>query len=221
MNACCPLLSEKSTFKDVLKALCQPAVHRVPMMGKATFKQELFGEKEKRPLERFLTQSDLLKFVADHLDDFGAAVDVTIDNKLGTRPVYCVSATSKTIDAFRELVNRKVTALGVIDDDGVLVGNVSVRDIRFIVKQNMGAELNSSLDDFATDIRKHNPDIPKDVIACVESDTVRSVITKLYNNRIHRLYIVDSEHKPLGVISLGDVFHYLLESLSPDNDKIL
>lgn len=213
MNSCHPLLSESTTFKDVMKALCKPGVHRVPMMGKAKLMQEILGQKEKRPLERFLTQSDLLHFVATHIDDFGSSVDKTIEGNLGTRPVFCVQATVKAIDAFRELVKHKVSALGVLDDDGILVGNISVRDIRHIVKHTPGAELNYPLDEFATQIRKSNPEIPKDIIACRETDTVRSIILKLDTNRIHRIYIVDAEQKPLGVISLGDIFQYLLNDL--------
>lgn len=213
MNACHPLLSETSTFKDVMRTLSTPGVHRVPMMGKAKFIQELFGKKEKRPLERFLTQSDLLHFVALHINDFGDVVDKPVGKKLGSRPVFTVSARVKVIEAFRELVKRKVSALGVIDDQGVLVGNISIRDIRYIVRHTPGTELNASLDSFATEVRQNHPEVPTDIIACRETDTLRTVITKLDSNHIHRIYIVDSKQKPLGVISLGDVFQHLLNNL--------
>jgi CBS domain-containing protein len=213
MNDCYPLLSESSTFKDVMKALSQPGVHRVPMTGKAKFRQEILGQKEKRPLERFFTQSDLLRFVASNLDSFGDIVDKSVGDRLGSRPVFCVSEGVKVIEAFRELVSRKVTALGVVDDKGLLIGNISVRDMRYVVKQTPGAELVAPLDEFYTQVRKANPEIPKDVIACKEDETVKSVIVKLDSNHIHRIYIIDDEQKPVGVISLGDIFQYLLDNL--------
>lgn len=205
MNVC-HLLPENSTFKDVVKALSQPGIHRVAMTGKT----RLFGGKSNR-LVRFLTQSDLLHFISANLKDF--AVDVSVGNRLGSQPVYCVSSTAKTIDAFREVINRKVSALGVLDNNGILVGNVSIRDLAHVARYTPSTDLQLPLGEFINQLKKKNLVLPRELIACLETDTVRTVIQQLDSNHIHRIYVVDANNKPLRVISLGDIFTFLLKSL--------
>jgi hypothetical protein len=53
----CHFLNSKATLKDVLKVLSLPGVHRVPMMGRGG----LLNQKSKRPLNRFITQSDVVR----------------------------------------------------------------------------------------------------------------------------------------------------------------
>jgi hypothetical protein len=53
----CHFLSEKASFKDVLKTLSLPGVHRVPMMEKGGL---LSSQKSKRKLARFITQTDVV-----------------------------------------------------------------------------------------------------------------------------------------------------------------
>jgi CBS domain-containing protein len=79
--------------------------------------------------------------VASHLDDFGPALDVSILGVVGTYPAQCISESTKTIDAFRDMVAKKVSALGVLNEEGRLVGNISIRDIGFVVTSHPGAEL--------------------------------------------------------------------------------
>eukprot|EP01127_Copromyxa_protea_P009719 TRINITY_DN2308_c0_g1_i1.p1 TRINITY_DN2308_c0_g1~~TRINITY_DN2308_c0_g1_i1.p1 ORF type:complete len:315 (-),score=52.58 TRINITY_DN2308_c0_g1_i1:27-971(-) len=213
MNTCHPLKSETSTLKDIMHALSQSGVHRVPMVGAAKFYQELLLQKEKRPLERFLTQSDLLGFIADHIDHFGAIINSPIGNTLGSRPVITVLKTLTVVDAFKQLMATKVNSLGVVDESGVLVGNISARDVRYVLKHTPGAELLVKLEEFSKHIHANSSEVPKEVICCKETDTLKDIIAKLHSNHIHQIYVVDDEKKPLAVISLGDIFAYLLKNM--------
>ena len=47
-------------------------------------------------------------------------------------------------------------------------------------------------------------------ITVTESATFEDVVMKLAATRVHRLWIVDSEEKPIGVVSIGDVFKNML-----------
>jgi len=42
------------------------------------------------------------------------------------------------------------------------------------------------------------------------TNTLGDVITKLAENKIHRVYVIDEERHPLGVISLRDVLVEIL-----------
>jgi len=49
------------------------------------------------------------------------------------------------------------------------------------------------------------------VISCHPTETIIHLIEKLSVLKIHRLYIVDEHHKPIGVISLGDLLSKIVE----------
>lgn len=223
MNECHPL-GENATFKDVLKALSQPGVHRVPMLGRGG----LLNLRAKRPLARFLTQTDVvcchllffyccspdltseqIRFVATNLDYFGSSLDATILGTVGSYPAYCIPDSTKTIEAFRDMVSKQVTALGVLDEHGKLVGNISVRDIGHVVTSKPGAELNATVKEFLADLRA-STNTPRAVVTCGNGDTVRSVITKINSNRIHRVYVLDAAGRPCGLVSLSDICRFLL-----------
>jgi len=200
----CHYLSEKATFKDVLKTLSLPGVHRVPMMGP---RRGLISPLSERHLARFLTQTDVLRFVASHLDYFGYALDLPVLGSVGTYPAPCLHESTETISAFREILRKKITGIGVLDDDGKLVGELSIRDIGYIVTNTSYIELKSTLKEFMEDLRRTED--RSQVITCQPQDTLRSVIKKTNNNRSHRIHVLDSGDKPIGVVSLSDICQYL------------
>lgn len=52
------------------------------------------------------------------------------DLNLGAKEVAVVKTSDLAIDAFRKIVDKKISAVGVVNHEGVLVGNVSARDLR-------------------------------------------------------------------------------------------
>lgn len=46
---------------------------------------------------------------------------------------------------------------------------------------------------------------PTHSVSLTGSDTLATALTKLAENRIHRLYIVDDANRPIGICSLKDI----------------
>jgi len=188
----------KSTFKEVLEALSLPGVHRVPMLDK----KHRFG--------RFVTQSEVLHFVATNLDKFEDALDKTVmEAALGSHFVQRVKVSATGIDALKILVDNKVSALPVVDDHDHIVGVVSTTDIRLLVGSKPSIELHLPLKKFLEHIRA-GEGVPQHVVIGSTSEKVRDIITRIHSNRIHRLFLIDANDRVSGVISIGDVFKYLL-----------
>ena len=59
----------------------------------------------------------------------------------------------------------------------------------------------------ARGVSKRNPKLPKDgtIILAQQSSTLLSVMKSLHEYGIHRVFIVDAQQKPIGVVSLRDV----------------
>lgn len=47
---------------------------------------------------------------------------------------------------------------------------------------------------------------------CHLNNTIEEIIIKLATLRVHRLYVVDESMRPIGVLSLGDVFKFVMPS---------
>lgn len=90
-------LPEDSSFKEVLNTLSSKGVHRVPIVS------------SKGALVRLITQSEVLRFVSQNLDDFGSSLDksVLLAGLLGKATVY-VKETQPTLDAFTAIVEKRV-----------------------------------------------------------------------------------------------------------------
>ncbi len=54
---------------------------------------------------------------------------------------------------------------------------------------------------------------PRNVLVATESDTIETILIKFEKNHVHRLFMVDSEHKPIGVIAMQDILAEVIRSV--------
>jgi CBS domain-containing protein len=68
---------------------------------------------------------------------------------LGHKDVITIGVNGRAIDAFKIMTDRGVSAVGVVDEEGKLVGNISVRDIRVpaLFSLRMASRLRLAADD--------------------------------------------------------------------------
>jgi len=50
------------------------------------------------------------------------------------------------------------------------------------------------------------------VVFAKEGDSLESIIKKLNEHNIHRIFVVDLNHKPIAVISLKDLLYEIITS---------
>lgn len=55
-------------------------------------------------------------------------------------------------------------------------------------------------------------DVGQEIAACAPGDTVASVLRKLAERGLHRLYVVDGESRPVGVVTLTDILRAAVEA---------
>ena len=94
---------------------------------------------------------------------------------------------------------QRVSAVPVLNAKGQLVGNVSARNARALVKDpSLMRLIKAPLDEWLSGDYM-------EVISCTPGDTLESVIKRLIESGVHRIYMVDEHMKPLRVISLRDI----------------
>jgi len=127
----------------------------------------------------------------------------------------------RTIDAFKMLKVCNVSGLAVVDDNGKLIGVLSGRDIKRI--SSTGAWISrlfkpvrvwsvpsSSARFLHTFPLQVSEFVHNKPIVVRPDDSLSHAITKCVENSIHRVFVVNEDHEPIGVLSLTDILRELL-----------
>jgi CBS domain-containing protein len=125
----------------------------------------------------------------------------------------------KVFDALKGCITQGFMGCAVLDGEGRVVANLSVSDLRvcqFHLLNSKGTShlsfhqsMKETVEKFLSDMKK----FAKVPICCKEKDSFESVVHSMFQNHIHRVYVVDSNNKPIGVISTTDVMKQLLKDL--------
>jgi len=128
-----------------------------------------------------------------------------------TEAVKTVHISQNTLESFVKMYNERVSALGVVDDDGRLVGNLSASDLKgFQLYLNDFGDLLQPVGDFLNLVRQRQARPDNFVVAVARETKVIDVVKKLNQEIVHRAYVVDKDFKPVGIFSLTDLMQKLI-----------
>jgi len=215
VNASCSLVantSRKNPFyqiqnTDTLKScmgkmVALSNIHRLPVI-------DLQGS-----FVGVISQSQVVNLINDHLHLFSMITNKTIiDMRLGIKQVYSVKLSAPIKDAFKLMVDNKVSGVAVVEDnDNILCGNISASDIKVIVDGNEAGgfgKLNLPVKELLGETMTK-----KEPVAVSITTTISQVFKLMCEEKIHRTFVVKDRSKELvGVISLVDlldlVLHYV------------
>lgn len=156
----------------------------------------------------------MISFLRKNLDMLGnkRLKPLAASPNLFFKPVVTIGHLSTAYEAFRTMVLHKVSGLAVVDGDGKLKGNISLRDLKAITPDaKLFFRLSEKVMDFLANEKLDYPkDSPEGPIAVKANETIENVIKILSDRGIHRVYIVDDNHKPIGVASLTDILREII-----------
>lgn len=184
------------------EALARGEIHRVPVIGPDF------------TIWNVITQSMLVDFLWQNLEKIGNLAERPIGTVFAALPrtVQVVSATTRGIQAIRLLIDKEVSGLAVVDQDGRLVDHFSDRDLRVILKERTFARhfavlWEKNVREIKAQLRSQSPRTPQRLFYALPTDTFSSVVEKMAINHIHRLFVVESADtmKPTRCISQTDV----------------
>ena len=118
---------------------------------------------------------------------------------------------------------NKVSGAPVVDDDGVIVANFSVSDVRLLANVTNQADADAALAlPVLAFLRERAPrhgstggPSALSPVVVQEGDSVGMAIQLLAESRLHHIYIVDGARRPVGVLSLIDVVRAMVWCLDP------
>ncbi|XP_067426149.1 5'-AMP-activated protein kinase subunit gamma-3 isoform X2 [Emydura macquarii macquarii] len=192
-----PLVSiaPNDSLFEAVYSLIKNKIHRLPVV------EPVSGN-----VLHILTHKRILKFL--HL--FGAALprprflQGTIQELgVGTfRDVAMVLETAPVYSALEIFVDRRVSALPVVNEAGEVVGLYSRFDVIHLAAQKTYNNLDMSV----REALKRRTVCLEGVLACHPHETGGDVIDRI----VHRLVLVDQQNRPRGIVSLSDILQALV-----------
>jgi CBS domain-containing protein len=192
------VLSDQSGLLSVMVTMLERGAHRVAL------------EDEKGKIQGLVTQFRIIEWLHEMM---GAAIKPAITERLQkTRvkdfqhakvihPVVKIKLHKSLLDGFRKIYLNNVSALAIVNTKGQIMGTLSASDVKSLAFQDeatMMKTLRSSLMDHFNLGKEFT-------LTCKEDDTVETVLDTFATTHVHRLWIVDDNQVPKGVLSLSDV----------------
>lgn len=180
-----------------------------------------------------LTQSMLISWLRQSMTKLGELRSLKVADIVSeqTRAVVAIPETMKAINAFNKMVDEEVSGLAVVDDDGVLTGVISVRDLRGVgtsgeyfyrLFHTVKEFKRSARDDFPKQAPKTHfsrKAVPVKGLHVSPEDTLEDIIRLMNDGNIHRVFVCSKESiaskkpKPINCITQTDVLRQVLKFL--------
>ncbi|XP_052400827.1 5'-AMP-activated protein kinase subunit gamma-1 isoform X3 [Carassius gibelio] len=205
-DQCLISITPDASLFDAVYSLLKHKIHRLPVI-----------DPESGNVLHILTHKRILKF----LYIFGASVPKPSflkmqikDAGIGTfSDVATVSQTATVYDALSVFVERRVSALPVVDDSGKVVALYSRFDVINLAAQKTYNNLSMSMQEA---VRRRRGYV-EGVITCYPDETLETAVDRIVKAEVHRLVLVDREDVVQGIISLSDLLQAIV--LSPAGVK--
>merc|ERR1719412_1151270 len=192
-------ISPNATLFEAIRTLILNEIHRLPVI-----------DPELGNVLYILTHKRLLRFLFLYIHDlpkppyFNSSIcDLNI---VTYKNIELAHHSTPIIDALHKFVNRRISALPIVDEEGRLIDIYAKFDVI-----NLAAEKTySNLDISLKQANEHRNEWFEGVHSCKQTDTLFSVMEKIVKAEVHRLVIVDDENRVMGVVSLSDILSYLV-----------
>jgi len=149
-----------------------------------------------------ITQMDIMNWCVKHPNYIPTNVSHFPVGHIMTTNAVCVKLSDNVFDAFKLCLNMKLSGIGVVDEKGNLQANLSVSMLKFLTPENFYVLLRSSVKKFLEETGGMLSRLPKTLNY---SATIDTAIKSMHNNHVHRIYVVDHNNKPVGVVSVSDI----------------
>jgi len=168
-----------------------------------------------------LSQSDIIRHVAKHLDDTDTLKDLgrqslkSLKEKRDTSSdskeesnvnLVHIASSATVVSALTTMKSKGLSVVAVLDSDHKLVGEFSCSDLRGITSDNF-SRLLLTVEEFLKHYSKDglNPNTIK-----IDA-TLKDLLSLISDKHCHHVWVVDGDGKPTSLISLTDVMMFVTQ----------
>jgi len=132
--------------------------------------------------------------------------------KLG-HPLLSIRENKRALDAFQLMHEKKVSGLPVVNEDGKLLANISVRDLKEI---GHDASRINTLQEPVMEYLKHSHAPQRRwklfsserTVHYLGDENFYDMMSKMVSHRVHRIYYVDKHRKLFGIVTMSDILRF-------------
>lgn len=199
LSRMCPFRCVRLT--DSIVPVLQAFAHGSHIVGVIDNKNKLVG---------VISQGQLFQEIAKNWTfDVDVRLSELAKAKYVTSPVVCVRNTMKAYDAFDKMSTSNLSGLAVVNEEGKIIHNTSATDIKLWLMASNSLE--ETIEQFLIDIRQLSLLEKYPITVCYMNDGLKKAVGKLQATKYHRLWIVDNNECPVGVLALTDIFRFIVE----------
>uniref|UniRef100_A0A452RCB9 CBS domain-containing protein n=1 Tax=Ursus americanus TaxID=9643 RepID=A0A452RCB9_URSAM len=184
---------------DAVYSLIKNKIHRLPVIdpisGNALY--ILTHKRILKFLQLFMSDMPKPAFMKQNLDALG----------IGTyHNIAFIHPDTPIIKALNVFVERRVSALPVVDESGKVVDIYSKFDVI-----NLAAEKTyNNLDITVTQALQHRSQYFEGVVKCSKLEILETIVDRIVRAEVHRLVVVNEADSIVGIISLSDILQALI-----------
>jgi len=149
--------------------------------------QFLHENKEKIP--ETILHKKVSEWYEEHNTTFRAALEVTKPSEI----VFL---------AFRQILTKEITGTAIVDDSSNLIGSLSTSDLKRSVAGDFISDMQLTVQEY---LNKTETGDHQGLVTCTHNDEFHEILRKFVKHEVHRIFVLNQEGKPVGVISLCDV----------------
>lgn len=209
------VMSIHTTLHDAIKLMATHRIHRVLIVERPLDKIVIQQAKPEDVVLGLLTQSDIIRFAAENLMWIKREplFQKTLRQvSLGQRKPIIVQPDIIAYQAFKEIHNKEGReGVALVDNDGKLIANISASNIKGMTRANIQLLYRPLTDFLARDRKRGWWQLP---VTTTLDTTLENVLLQFVGAKVHRMYIVDDDGKPVGEVSISDIVRQLGLSLN-------
>nr|XP_058930099.1 5'-AMP-activated protein kinase subunit gamma-2 isoform X7 [Kogia breviceps] len=192
-------ISPDASLFDAVHSLIKNKIHRLPVIdpisGNALY--ILTHKRILKFLQLFMSDMPKPAFMKQNLGALG----------IGTyHNIAFIHPDTPIIKALNVFVERRVSALPVVDESGKVVDIYSKFDVI-----NLAAEKTyNNLDITVTQALQHRSQYFEGVVKCSKLEVLETIVDRIVRAEVHRLVVVNETDSIVGIISLSDILQALI-----------
>lgn len=181
-----------------------PLSELVDLFSRGVHRVAVFSDASKGALTGVVSQSNFVAWLAphlhqSHLKELGNKALATLSMVQGQTPTSA-NLDDAVLKVLHHINSGSRGAVALLDRDGKIAGVFSASDVRGLYQEN----LPDFLQECQTYLTTYSPGSLTPTVVRPET-LLNDAIKELVDNKVHRVFIIDNDYKPIGVVTLTDV----------------
>lgn len=185
---------------EACRQMLKTRARRIPLV-------DIDDETGREMVVSVITQYRLLKFISVNVPETEMLKKSVREIGLGTYgDLQTANMDTPVIDVIHTMVKYSISSVPIVDESNHVQNVFEAVDVISVIKGGNYDELTTSVGE---SLSKRAEDFAG-IYTCSEEDRLDSIFDTIRKSRVHRLVVIDDENRLKGVISLSDIFKYVL-----------